>query len=123
MYELISVFIKSIYIAKLPYVTAGLSSIYDIADYFNLLLLSFFRPQVAKAAAIRWMISVVHISFLFFFFLFFSFYLFIYLCIFQTALLQNTMSKAWQLQPSSVKENSNSFQVLVSLFNLLKAKV
>lgn len=78
MYELISVFIKSIYIAKLPYVTAGLSSIYDIADYFNLLLLSFFRPQVAKAAAIRWMISVVHISFLFFFFPL-LFLLFIYL--------------------------------------------
>lgn len=39
MYALISVFIKSIYIANTPYVTAGLSSIYTIADYFSLPLL------------------------------------------------------------------------------------
>lgn len=39
MYVLISVFIKSVYIADIPYVTAGLSSIYIIADYFNLPLL------------------------------------------------------------------------------------
>lgn len=39
MYELISVFIKSIYIANIPYATAGLSSIYTVADYFNLPLL------------------------------------------------------------------------------------
>lgn len=39
MHVLISVFIKSVYIANIPYVTAGLSSIYTTADYFNLPLL------------------------------------------------------------------------------------
>lgn len=39
MYVVVSVFIKSLYIANIPYVTAGLSSIYTILDYFNLSLL------------------------------------------------------------------------------------
>jgi len=35
MYELILVIIQSFYTGNIPYVTAGVSSVYSMADYFN----------------------------------------------------------------------------------------